>query len=255
MIKQKSIFITLFLVIFSINFDSCKETSNSKQRPQQNPQEKSQKSPEEIIQKSSLYMYTTAVDGVNLRVEPTLQSRVIRVLPFLTKVWILVKSEDFVTIDGITSQWFKIYSKNNNIGWVFAGYLSKDIELPKIKNKDFIEVYRIRNVYIEDGSFGCDDLVKRLKKSYLVIYETTGDMRYIYDDNGLIESIPRFGDGVNQSEILISGLIDNNTGIPTEDNSELNDIIFITFYSTRRNEENISIHNYNILGIYEKIEL
>ena len=106
--------------------------------------------------------------------EPKLQSEVIGVLPFLTKVTILKRDEVFVTIDRITSQCFKVYA-DNSIGWVFAGYLSVNADIPKLKNKDFIAVYRIKYLYTEVDSFGYEDIIKRLRKSYMGIYEKTGN--------------------------------------------------------------------------------
>jgi len=196
-------------------------------------------------------MYVMAGDGLNLRAEPTTQSKIIRALPFLTKVNFLEKSGNFITIDGISSQWYKI-SVGNDVGWVFGGYLSNTIDIPKMNGKSFIAVYRINNVNIGTNSFGYENIVKRLKKSYLVIYETTGNKRYIYDDEGLIEAIPRFGDGTRGSDIIITGIY-KYPWSPTEDNRELTETILITFQSWRANQNNETMYDYNILITYEKV--
>jgi hypothetical protein len=102
-------------------------------------------------------------DGLKLRTEPTAQSQTIRVLPFLTRVEILDKHESLIVIDGISSHWYKV-STNNDTGWVFGGYLSKDTGIPKVKDKSFIAVYRIKNININVDSFGFENILKRLKK-------------------------------------------------------------------------------------------
>ena len=202
-------------------------------------------------QKISSFMYVMAGDGLNLRAEPTTQSKVIRALPFLTKVKIIEKNDSFITIGGISSQWHKV-SISNDIGWVFGGYLSNIIDIPKVNNKSFIAVYRINNINIGVNSFGYESIVKRLKKSYLVIYEATGNERYIYDDEGLIEEIPRFGDGTRGSDIIVTGIY-KHPWSPTEDNRDLTEKILITFQSWRANQNNGRIYDYNILVTYERV--
>jgi hypothetical protein len=202
-------------------------------------------------QQVSSFMYVVAGDGLNLRAEPTTQSEVIRILPFLTKLKIIEKSDSFITISGISSQWYKV-SIDNDVGWVFGGYLSNNIDIPKVNNKSFITVYRINDIIIGANSFGYENIVKRLKKSYLVIYEKTGNERYIYDDEGLIEEIPHFGDGTRGSDIVVTGIY-KYPWSPTEDNRELTEKILITFQSWRANQNNEKIYDYNILVTYERV--
>ena len=227
---RKSFIVTPFIIVF-INSVSSQETVNSQQ--------------------ISPIMYVMAGDGLNLRTEPTIQSQIIRVLPFLTKVKIIEKSDNFISLDGISSQWHKV-SINNDIGWVFGGYLSKNIDIPKLNDKNFIAVYRINNINIGTNSFGYENTVKRLKKSYLVIYETTGNKRYIYDNEGLIENVPRFGDGTRGYDIIVTGIY-KYPWIPTDDNIKLTETTMITFQSRRNNQNNETLYDYNILVTYEKI--
>jgi hypothetical protein len=192
-------------------------------------------------------MYVVSVNGLNLRSAPTTQSSIIRALPFLTKVVFFDKNEAFVSIDGIISQWYKIKIEND-IGWVFGGYLSEDINIPKVNGKNFIEVYRYRSVSIKEGGFGFEEILARIRKSYLVIYETSGKNRYIYDDEGLIDYIPRFGDGVGRSEYTITGILSEYMPY-FEDNNNLADTILITFYRANQNENRI----FEFSIIYERI--
>ena len=228
---SNSLFFIAILITVSIDFVSSQEIHNS----------------EQIFP----IMYVMSGNGINLRTEPTIQSKIIRVLPFLTKVKIMEKDSNYITIDGISSQWYKV-NTDNNIGWVFGGYLSKSIDIPRLNDKNFIAVYRIKNVNVDVNSFGYKNIVKRLKKSYLVIYEETGNKRYIYDDDGLIEKVPRFGDGIRGYDIIVTGIY-KYPWTPTDDNLELTDTIPITFQSRRSNQNSETILNYNILVIYERI--
>jgi len=228
---QSKLFIVAFFIAVFVASVSSQETVNSQQ--------------------TSVIMYIMAGDGLNLRTEPTIHSQIIRALPFLTKVRIIEKSDNLIAIDGISSQWYKV-SIDNDIGWVFGGYLSRNVDIPKLNDKSFIAVYRINNINVGADSIGYENIVKRLKKSYLVIYETTGNKRYIYDDEGLIDSVPRFGDGTRGSDIIVTGIY-KYPWSPTDDNLELKETTLITFQSRRVSQNNETIHNYNILVTYEKI--
>jgi len=229
-ILSKLLVFLLFITIF-VNSVSSQEATN--------------------LQQVSSFMYVMSGDGLNLRAEPTIQSHKIRTLPFLTKVKVLEKSNNFITIDEINSQWYKV-SIDSDIGWVFGGYLSLNVDVPKLYEKSFVAVYRINNINISFDSFGYENIVKRLKKSYLVIYETTGNKRYIYDDEGLIESVPRFGDGIRAEDIIVTGIY-KYPWSPTDDNQELTETILISFISRRNNQNNETIYNYNISVTYEKV--
>jgi hypothetical protein len=198
-------------------------------------------------------MYVMTGDGLNLRMEPTMQSRIIRVLPFLTKVEIIDSDNNYITIDGITAHWYKV-NVDNDSGWIFGGYVSREIDIPKIDNRNFITIYRFTAINIGADSIGFENIVKRIRKSYLVIYEMTGNKRYIYDDDGLIDYVPRFGDGPHGSDIIVSGIYEYPWS-PTEDNHELTENIQITFKSYRSDSNNRIIYNYDILITYEKIEI
>jgi hypothetical protein len=229
-ILSKLFIVTSFITIF-VNPVSTQEAVNSQQ--------------------TSSFMYVMAGDGLNLRAEPTTQSKVIRALPFLTKVKILEKSDSITISAGISSQWYKV-SIGNDIGWVFGGYLSNNIDIPKVNNKSFIAVYRMNNINIGANSFGHENILKRLKKSYLVIYETTGNKRFIYDDEGLIEYVPLFGDSTNGSDIVVTGIY-KYPWSPSDDNQEFAETILITFQSWRANQNNEKIYSYNISVTYERI--
>jgi len=84
-------------------------------------------------------MYVIAGDGLNLRSEQTTQSKVVKTLPFLTKVEIIERDDDLITVDGISSQWYKI-NVENTTGWVFGGYLSNKYDIPKVNGKNFVAV-------------------------------------------------------------------------------------------------------------------
>jgi hypothetical protein len=203
-------------------------------------------------------MYVIAGNGLNLRAEPTTQSKIICTIPFLTKVKIIDKNDELIKIDGISSQWYKI-KVDNITGWIFGGYLSNIFDIPKVNGKNFVAVYRIKNIDIDTESFGFEDIAERLKKSYLVIYETTGNKRYIYDDEGLIEIVPRIGEGGFHGgykyEIIITGVYTQPWKETLDDNRELTETILITFQSSQSDSANKEIiYYYNILVTYEKID-
>jgi len=231
--KKVVVILLLCIFIFPILIHSifCQESSSSKQLSQ--------------------IMYVIAGDGINMREKPSIQSQKIKILPFLTKVNVIEKDENLFTIDGINSQWYKVIS-NNVTGWVFGGYLSNNIEIQKQNNNNFIAVYRINNIHIGANSFGHENIIKRLKKSYLVIYEANSNKRYIYDDEGLIEKLPRFGDGIRGHDIIVTGIY-KYPWTPIEDNLILTDTTQVTFQSRRINESNEIIYNYNIFVTYERI--
>jgi hypothetical protein len=69
-------------------------------------------------------MYVNTSDGLNLRIAPLSSSQRIRTLPFGSKVTVISISETRITIDNILSSWYQVQFEND-IGWVFGGYLSK----------------------------------------------------------------------------------------------------------------------------------
>jgi hypothetical protein len=87
-----------------------------------------------------------------------------------------------------------------------------------------------------------------------VIYETTGNKRYIYDNEGLVTQVPRFGDGAGESEMIISGIY-KDPWKSTEENRELTETILITFEAGKVNENHERLFRYNLTVIYEKIEI
>jgi hypothetical protein len=78
---------------------------------------------QDTLGNSANKMYVNTGDGLNMRTAPMTNSRKIRTLPIFTEVIILEKSNNIITIDGLSSAWYKI-KVGNDIGWVFAGYLT-----------------------------------------------------------------------------------------------------------------------------------
>lgn len=107
---------------------------------------------------AQLIMYVATGERLNLRKNPTVNSEKIVTLPIFTKITSLDSSANEQTIDGITSRWYKV-EIDGEIGWVFGGYLSTDLEyLSKIIGvwKTGISAYQYReNVYQyrEDGTY------------------------------------------------------------------------------------------------------
>jgi len=73
------------------------------------------------------YLYVNAFDGLNIRTDPNLNSKIIKTIAFGEKIILLEINDEKVTIDNITGSWVKV-KWNNLTGWMFNGYLSKSID-------------------------------------------------------------------------------------------------------------------------------
>lgn|GEM_PF-6314394 len=72
-------------------------------------------------------LYVSAMSGLNLRTEPGLTGRVIKILPQNTELLILDISNEKITIDGLTNFWYQVYI-GEEIGWVFGGHVLRHEE-------------------------------------------------------------------------------------------------------------------------------
>jgi hypothetical protein len=78
-------------------------------------------------------MYVTAADGLRQRQNPSANSKVVGTFFYCEPVRIYDKSENTITIDGITDYWYKTdcdtYFEGAYIkySWVFGGYISENL--------------------------------------------------------------------------------------------------------------------------------
>jgi hypothetical protein len=76
-----------------------------------------------FAQNNSNERYVNTGDGLNMRRAPSVSSERIRTIPFGSRVTVISISENRITIDNISSSWYQIRFEND-VGWVFGGYLS-----------------------------------------------------------------------------------------------------------------------------------
>lgn len=100
---MKKIFIYTF--IFSFLFGTCKK-----------------KEAESIISTEKYYVFTT--NNLHLRAQPNANSESLALLPRGTELKVLEKTNETLTVDGITSNWWKVEAKGKT-GYLFSGYVSR----------------------------------------------------------------------------------------------------------------------------------
>ncbi|MBX7058789.1 MAG: SH3 domain-containing protein [Leptospirales bacterium] len=67
-------------------------------------------------------MYSSARSGLRLRLAPRSDSETLAVIPFNAELTVLSKSQESITVDGITAPWMQVRYQGQE-GWVFGGYL------------------------------------------------------------------------------------------------------------------------------------
>lgn len=83
--------------------------------------------------------FVTAQNGLVMREKPTTDADRVRVVGYLMKLRVLEEKEEAVTIGQVTGKWVKTRYKGKT-GWMFGGYLSKDLgewHLRRQCKKDF----------------------------------------------------------------------------------------------------------------------
>jgi len=92
-------------------------------------------------------LFVTNINGLEERVSPSVDSRVLRKYLYCEMIYVHDKSEEPVTIDGVTGYWYKMNDLNspytdtseNIYSYVFGGYLSE--ELPKDAPRTILNGY------------------------------------------------------------------------------------------------------------------
>lgn len=74
-------------------------------------------------------VYVNATDGLVLRTEPDSSSDKIRTLEYKEKVELISKEFETVEIAGIESQWCKVHTEDDYTGYVFGGFLEKELSV------------------------------------------------------------------------------------------------------------------------------
>lgn len=75
-----------------------------------------------LISNDVYYVFT--VKDLNLRSQPSLDSDSLALLPRGTVIKVLEKTNNYNSVDGITSNWWKVEA-NGKTGYLFSGYISR----------------------------------------------------------------------------------------------------------------------------------
>ncbi|GHT71977.1 hypothetical protein FACS1894110_25950 [Spirochaetia bacterium] len=209
-------------------------------------------------------MFVNSPEGLRVRSEPNINSEKISLLKNGQEVSILNKDMNNVEIDGINGNWYLIQTEEIT-GWVFSGYLSNSVvgdinKIPKfyitneLRGKEYIAIYKCKEIKISEKSFGYEEIIKRLLDSYLLIFERTGSKRYIYDWMGMIDYLPRIGDGTHGSDLIVNAAWESSKWNTYEDNIVLEDIFQVLFDRWHTDNDDMIIYDYEINVIYERIQ-
>ncbi|GHT70908.1 hypothetical protein FACS1894110_23140 [Spirochaetia bacterium] len=267
---------TLFFLVFLLI--SCKKADNTHKGPFGNENSdfienkiNNSDNTNKIIEVE--LMFVNSPEGLRVRAEPNINSEKIYLLNNGQEVSILDKDINNVQIDGINGSWYLIQTEEIT-GWVFSGYLSNSIvgntnTMPKfnitntgihrwvaneLRGKEYIAIYKCKEIKTSEKSFGYEEIIKRLADSYLLIFERTGNNRYIYDWQGMIDYLPRSGDGTHGSDLIVNAAWESSNWKTYEDNVVLEDIFQVQFDSWRTDNNDMIIYDYEINVIYERIK-
>lgn len=153
--------ILLLLTVLSLCFVSC---SKEKNETEVKDMENETSAVSEDAVKGEPMFVTVAV--LNVRSEPTLKGEKVGSVVLGEEVSVIAKTEEKITVNGITESWFQIESEKVQ-GWVFGGFLSeKKVRSTEVLVKELSGHYfrgrdqRIvikgtkyrAHIFIEDGS-------------------------------------------------------------------------------------------------------
>ena len=134
--KMKNFFI---LIIFVILITGCSKKNNEEIKQSQESQ------PVRIEQpKKKEFRYVNSIEGLRIRNKPGTDAEKIGFLKNKEKIEIVSETSFIQIIDKIESTWVEIKTENNITGYVFGGFLEKNLETIDIiqnaegeyKNKD-----------------------------------------------------------------------------------------------------------------------
>ena len=70
------------------------------------------------------YLKYIVVDNVNLRSEPNMKSKIIRILKKNEKLDVIREGE-IINVNNVKAPWFNVLTETGEIGWCFSGNLKK----------------------------------------------------------------------------------------------------------------------------------
>lgn len=119
-----------YVILLSIIFVSCfsKETTISNESSENIHISSVYITQESTTEAMNDFFSVLANEGLNVRVEPNLNSEKVGLLKYKQIVRATKRTTELIEIDGTKSNWFYI-NYHNLTGWVFGGYLKK-MEIP-----------------------------------------------------------------------------------------------------------------------------
>lgn len=116
----------IFLIIFAMLLPGCSKKNNEEIKEADVSQE-SQPVQEEKP-KGKEFRYVNSIEGLRIRNKPGTDGEKIGSLKNKEKIEVLSETSLMQTIDEIQSKWIEIKTENDITGYVFGGFLEKDLE-------------------------------------------------------------------------------------------------------------------------------
>jgi hypothetical protein len=127
---------TVFIILFSgllLSASACSDDGEAKSDNETNKVAETnsenslgEKEAEGLVEKELNIRMVDAESGLKMRVKPTLEGKVICVLPYGERVNLLYEEGEEMTIGGKTGVWSRVQWREAK-GWVFGGFLTESI--------------------------------------------------------------------------------------------------------------------------------
>ena len=116
----------LYLVIFALLLSGCSKKNNEEIKQPVVSQENQSILDEKPKEKE--FRYVNSIEGLRIRNKPGTDGEKIGSLKNKEKIEVVSETSLIQTIDEINSKWVEIKTESNITGYVFGGFLEKDLE-------------------------------------------------------------------------------------------------------------------------------
>ncbi len=76
------------------------------------------------------YAYAATSNGLNLRAEPDIEAKLLKVLPYGAEVTVIRAKNKLTKIAGASSYWVRVKTEDDTRGWLFGAFMSTHKPLP-----------------------------------------------------------------------------------------------------------------------------
>lgn len=125
-------------------------------------------------------LYVNAVEGLPLRSSPSIDAEEIRSLQNKEEVQLLSKSENISQMGMLSDNWYEIKTKEGETGYVFGGFLEKNLEIIDIIQElegEYLDEKGNYYVTIENRGESWGNLLFRIKTNYPMFNEKIVDVK------------------------------------------------------------------------------